>query len=488
MDSSREQASRSWYATGCAFTSNSGTTNIGTYTITFSTASGGPAAPASIVDGLVVCFKASADNSATAANFQLQITGVGGAIDIKKNKNQNIVKGDILSGQFVTARYDGSVWQMQGPTELPDSFKGTIASVGAAFTGTFAPPFGQTTIASYTEIEGRPFYCVLANTNVGSDTFNPTIGSTALGAKTIKKLGSTVLAPGDMLQTQEVILIYNAPSDAWQLMNPVANAVVNVGVIADSRNLIMRNNTASPDTVIDVIADEVIVKKPADGSPAVLRGVSFTIDITAPTGTPGGRDSGVARSTNTWYYVYVIYNGSTISGVLASSPTTPTLTGSLSTFSYWAMVGAYRTDGVGSGNLRRAYTTQRRCIIARQQLFSGKAAAVANTYEILAADLATFQGIIPTLIVKTALGVMGSSTSGSSTQLAIAACTDAPAVSADNLGEVINNGISSTQLFPNTLSFYGAVNFEIPIRGGNFQWQCQDVVARNKIDFTGYTF
>jgi len=63
----------------------------------------------SLVEGLVVLFKANTQNSFSAT---LEITGVGGAKTIKKLHDQNLSSGDIEAGQIVLVVFDGTFWQM----------------------------------------------------------------------------------------------------------------------------------------------------------------------------------------------------------------------------------------------------------------------------------------------------------------------------------------------------------------------------------------
>ena len=68
-------------------------------------------------NGQEFTFKSNFTNSGTAT---LNVTPAGGsalgAKDIKKNHDQNLVSGDIESGQWVTVKYDGTNFQLQSPT------------------------------------------------------------------------------------------------------------------------------------------------------------------------------------------------------------------------------------------------------------------------------------------------------------------------------------------------------------------------------------
>jgi hypothetical protein len=73
-----------------------------------------------------------------------------------------------------------------------------------------------------------------------------------------------------------------------------------------------------------------------------LQSVSVAPEIT--TNGVNGLDTGTLAAS-TWYYVYVIYNGTTTAGLFSLSSTSPTLP---SGYTYSARVGAVRTDSSGS--------------------------------------------------------------------------------------------------------------------------------------------
>ncbi len=72
-------------------------------------------APSAYVAGLLVHFKASADNT---GDVSLNVNGLGEA-GIRKNYDDMLVAGDIRAGQIVTVIYDGSHFQMLSPVANP---------------------------------------------------------------------------------------------------------------------------------------------------------------------------------------------------------------------------------------------------------------------------------------------------------------------------------------------------------------------------------
>ena len=95
--------------------------------------------------------------------------------------------------------------------------------------------------------------------------------------------------------------------------------------------------------LVSVTADEVVVKSAANVT-KVLRTVSLSLSL-AVNGV-NGLDTGTSASS-TWYYLYVIWNPTTLvtAGLLSLSSTAPTLP---SAFTYFARVGAVRTDSTGN--------------------------------------------------------------------------------------------------------------------------------------------
>lgn len=101
---------------------------------------------------------------------------------------------------------------------------------------------------------------------------------------------------------------------------------------------------ASSATQAVVTADSLVLRTAAG-----LAYEATTVNVTAAITASGanGLDTG-AEAANTWYYVYVIYNGTTVASLLSVSATTPTLP---SGYTYYARVGAVRNDA--SSNLWR---------------------------------------------------------------------------------------------------------------------------------------
>jgi hypothetical protein len=124
-----------------------------------------------------------------------------------------------------------------------------------------------------------------------------------------------------------------------------------ISIVGDSKNLIITNNSGTPNSQIDIDADEIILKD-TDGRAYLAEAVNLTANIAAS--GANGLDTG-AEANSTWYYVWVIYNGTNVAGLLSASSTAPTLP---SGYTYKALMGAIYNDG--SSNFIKIYQTGKR--------------------------------------------------------------------------------------------------------------------------------
>lgn len=119
-----------------------------------------------------------------------------------------------------------------------------------------------------------------------------------------------------------------------------ARAALYVGNVRGvGRNIQARTNSGTPNTKLDITADEIVLTD-ASGAMLVASAVSGTIDF-GVTGA-NGIDAG-SQSSSTWYYGWVIGKADGTIAVLgstsASAPTMPT------GYTFKALVTAARSDG-----------------------------------------------------------------------------------------------------------------------------------------------
>ena len=244
---------------------------------------------------------------------------------------------------------------------------------------------------------GATYSFVAANTNTGAAT----LSIDGLAAKSITKNGSVALTAGDIQAGKLTWVEYDGTT--FQLLNnivyggsitngtinsltapmTVANGGTGVATLA-ANSVVLGNGVAAVQTVAPSTSGNVLVsngttwtsqpfgapiigsfsglKVQATSNTAVTVTAAFvtlgatnasytanTVSLSLATSTSGanGLDTG-SVATSTWYSVWVIYNGTTVAGLLSTSASAPTLP---SGYTYKARVGWVRTDG--SSNLWR---------------------------------------------------------------------------------------------------------------------------------------
>jgi len=144
-------------------------------------------------------------------------------------------------------------------------------------------------------------------------------------------INGALQADGSVAMTGPLVLNGDATAD----LHPLARRQLRGTVGSFFRNLAASATGSS--SSVSVSADEVVVRN-ASGDPALLTGVSLSID-SAASGV-NGLDTGAVAS-DTWYAVWVIWNGTTTAGLISLSATSPTMPG----YTHKARVGWIRTDG-----------------------------------------------------------------------------------------------------------------------------------------------
>lgn len=167
-------------------------------------------------------------------------------------------------------------------------------------------------------------------------------GKVVDGAITLTKLSASVqaLINGALQKsggTMTAALVLNG--DATADLQPLPRRQLRSTVGSSFRSLAASATGSS--SSVSVSADEVVVRN-ASGDPALLTGVSLSID-SAASGV-NGLDTGAVAS-NTWYAIWVIWNGTTVAGLLSLSGTAPTMP---SGYTHKTRVGWIRTDGTAN--------------------------------------------------------------------------------------------------------------------------------------------
>ena len=109
--------------------------------------------------------------------------------------------------------------------------------------------------------------------------------------------------------------------------------------------LVGANNSGTPNTLYDLVANQVVLWNPTDGG-TVTRTDTGTLTNTVTTAGPAanGRDQAGAFSTSSWVHFYFIWNGTTLA-TLSSATAPPTGPTPPSGYGYWAYAGAVRFNG-----------------------------------------------------------------------------------------------------------------------------------------------
>jgi len=156
-------------------------------------------------------------------------------------------------------------------------------------------------------------------------------------------------------------------------------------VLAPHEGLICKYVTTA---TVDIDADAVYLR---DTSNYVYKAssVNLTVDITAS--GANGLDTG-SEATSTWYYLWVIYNGTTVAGLLSTSSTGPTMP---SGYTYKGLVGAIYNDS--GSDFDKMHQQGARVIATSKTALSAGSATTATSV-----SLAT---MIPP-VAKTVIGVI----------------------------------------------------------------------------------
>ena len=120
--------------------------------------------------------------------------------------------------------------------------------------------------------------------------------------------------------------------------------VLPVAVMGQARGLIVQSDGATPNTRVRVSAEEIVLKS-GNGIQFLAADVAVAADITMS--GPGGLDAG-AEAASTWYYLWLISNGTDVAAALSASASEINL---MFGYDYRALLGAVYNDA-GSNLVR----------------------------------------------------------------------------------------------------------------------------------------
>jgi hypothetical protein len=285
----------------------------------------------SYITGNIVTFIAT--NTNTTLTPTINVNSLG-AKNIYKYAYGGVVTGlspgDIRSGNPIWLYYDGTEFFL---VSLPQDFGNNASTAAAATTDIGAQQSHLITITGNTGITAFG-----SNANVG----DPYYFVRFTGTPTITFNATSVITPGGgniQAGAGDTAILEYLGSGNWRIDSyiPVAKAP-SIGTV---NNLLTFNNATTPTTKVDITADGAILCNTSEYCVKVTT-VSLTID--ASTTGANGLDTG-SLANNTWYYSYIISNGTTTAGLLSTSATAPTMP---SGYVYKYRIGAIRTLGAAT--------------------------------------------------------------------------------------------------------------------------------------------
>lgn len=216
-----------------------------------------------------------------------------------------------------------------------------------------------------TTLSDKMRVCIkVVNPNTTASTFTPAPG--VIAAAPIVGAAHSALQGGEMVATGDAWLQWNSSIGAgsWVLTDATgggaqvatatksqhavplgqAQTLVAAGPSLQGLFKYLVVSTTGLSAVVTITADEIVLEN-SSNQYQTLRAVSIAPSF-ANAGA-NGLDVGAASSQtiNTWYYVWVIWNGTTVAGLLSLSETAPTMP---SGYTHKARVGAVYTDATAN--------------------------------------------------------------------------------------------------------------------------------------------
>lgn len=243
--------------------------------------------------------------------------------------------GELAAGNSVEAVYDGLQFVIYNPQAAINT--GPLTALASATTtdiglvpshnvlitgGTTITGFGSSAVSTF------PLYKLVfqgALTLVYNGTTNILIGGANIPTASGDSAWMMYLGGGAWLMTD-----YTRAS---------GTAVINPTPMSGAQGLLIKNNAATPSSIMDITTDQAVMINPAGNVPIYATAVSLSINCSV--NGANGLDAG-GLSTNTWYNLFLISNGTTTSGLASTSATNPTMPAG---YTYLVRVGAVSTDG-----------------------------------------------------------------------------------------------------------------------------------------------
>lgn len=267
-----------------------------------------------------------------AVTLNVNSTGATAVRKLGRAGLEVLTGGEMAAGNIVEAIYNGMFFVLlsnpffdigpltnilsAGTTDL-----GTVPSHNALITSTNTiTAFGSS--ASTNE----PIYLIKFN-NALTLTYNAT----------------SLIIPGAASITtaaNDTAVVEYLGSGNWQVLSYTKASGAGIVAITPqcgARALTVANNAGTPNTHIDMAAATAVM---VNTSNVTLTANSVSVTINTTTTGANGLDAG-ALVANTWYYTWLINNGTTTAGLASTSATAPTMP---SGYTFKCMLGAMLTD------------------------------------------------------------------------------------------------------------------------------------------------
>jgi hypothetical protein len=295
---------------------------------------------------------------------------------------------------------------------------GEFVTVQCTATGTNTITLTPVANAPVVTAYGLPYPVRFGFTAAASSTGSVTALVGALAALNLYLPSGSQATSGSLTIGTYYEVVYlaalNSGAGGFIIVSAIATAAGTAGASVSGLKIV--NNSSTPNTEINVTATNAVMITTA-GVPFFASSISVTINC----GTTGanGLDTG-SLTTSTFYYIYLISNGSTTAGLASLSSTAPTLP---SGYTYKYRVGAMVTDS--SSHFMRTLQQGRR---AQYTLISGSnttaypqlptvGASGTYTSSTFTGTSESLAGLVPATASRVALQVI-SETAGQQTAVA----------------------------------------------------------------------
>jgi hypothetical protein len=432
------------------------------------------------------------NSNTDAATATLDVNGLG-AKNIYHRSGLAPKAGDLVANDIVRFRYNTSRNAGAGGFDILEVLPSAVIRPATNVTTGTANAQAVVNTPPLTAYAAGLLLLVKAGaslTNTGALTLN----CDALGTRDVKRQDGSALLSQDWVAGQ-TYLIYD---DGTQFI--LLGRRADVAVAAATRKLELYNPNL---TTIIVSADEVVLKT-TDGQSILHTAVSLTVDVNAGVGL-NGLETGATRTTSTWYYLWLISDGTNVRGVLETAgtgdgavPGGPDLSNAaFDGYIYRGLIGHVRLNATGSGEIVPFRQFDRQVWTVEQVVLNAKAATGANAWEILAgADLTAFRAAVPPDACDCS-GFAGSDNATDTASLMICGTNAAGGLDVSwHLGAQLLN-LAAVAAFasvtdPGPVNSWGAVaSFSAPVRGGtarNIEWKSRLTTLTVSLSISGYTF